>query len=164
MSAGIMPDVYRHTARKSTVSKMIKPSNVPVCSTVATPYATYHHDNEKKQETIFDAIECTIKLEEDIPASLPETFVLVPDNETEQLLVKEDQDQRNTEAAGDIIEQILNQIALSAVETTPMTVTQVRQENVGRYVTMIGCCLDTENAITRHSGCSRCSEFNNRPM
>jgi len=127
MSAGIMPDMYRHTARKSTVSKNVKPSNVSLCNNnnnSTTHYSTYHNDNNCKQQTIFDTIECNIKLEEDIPQQ-EESFIILPDNETEQMIIGEDIEQTNDNIIYDIIEQIINQIVQSSSNTFILTSNQV---------------------------------------
>jgi len=120
MSAGIMPDMYRHTARKSTVSKNVKPSNVSLCNNnnnnSTTHYLTYHNDNNCKQQTIFDTIECNIKLEEDIPQQ-EESFIILPDNETEEMIIGEDIEQTNDDIIYDIIQQIINQIIQSSSNT-----------------------------------------------
>jgi hypothetical protein len=126
MSAGIMPDMYRHTARKSTVSKNVKPSNVSLCNNnnSTTHYSTYHNDNNCKQQTIFNTIECNIKLEEDIPQQ-DESFIILPDNETEQMIIGEDIEQTNDNVIYDIIEQIINQIVQSSSNTFLLTSNQV---------------------------------------
>jgi hypothetical protein len=115
MSAGIMPDMYRHTARKSTVSKNVKPSNLSLCNNNSTThYSTYHNDNNNsKQQTIFNTIECNIKLEKDIPQQ-EESFIILRDNEIEQMIMGEDIEQTNEEIIYDIIEQIINQIIQSS--------------------------------------------------
>ncbi len=127
MSAGIMPDMYRHTARKSTVSKNVKPSNVSLCNNnnnSTTHYLTYHNDNNCKQQTIFDTIECNIKLEEDIPQQ-EESFIILPDNETEEMIIGEDIEQTNDDIIYDIIQQIINQIIQSSSNTFLSTSNQV---------------------------------------
>jgi hypothetical protein len=111
-----MPDMYRHTARKSTVSKTLKPSNVPLCNTPTTHYSSYNNDIDSKQEIIFDTIQCNIKLEEDIPHQ-EEPFIILPDNETEHMIIEEDIEQTHEEILYEIMEQILNQITQSSLDT-----------------------------------------------
>jgi hypothetical protein len=125
MSASIMPDMYRHTARKSTVSKNLKPSNVSLCNNSTTHYTNYHNDNNNsKSTTIFDTIECNIKLENDIPQQ-QESFLILPDNETEQMIIGEDIEPTDEEIIYDIIEQIRNQIVQSSSNTCIATTDQV---------------------------------------
>jgi hypothetical protein len=125
MSASIMPDMYRHTARKSTVSKNLKPSNVSLCNNSTTHYTNYHNDNNNsKSTTIFDTIECNIKLENDIPQQ-QESFLILPDNETEQMIIGEDIEPTDEEIIYDIIEQIRNQIVQSSSNTCIATMDQV---------------------------------------
>lgn len=104
MSAGIMPDMYRHTARKSTVSKNLKPSNLN------------YNTNEIpcKQLTLFNSIECNIKLEKD------DTFIILQDNEIEQMIIEEDQN----EIIYDILQDIINQITQTSFENS----NQVREK------------------------------------
>ncbi len=102
MSTTIIPDIYRHTARKSTVSRNIKNStkNISLCN------STYNiEQNCKEEQTIYHTIQCNIKLEEDIPQQ-EQTFIILPDNEIEQMNIE----QTNEEIIFDIIEQIKNQI------------------------------------------------------
>ena len=99
MSTAIIPDIYRHTARKSTVSRNVKPSNIAVCN------STFNTDeNFKTDHSIFH----TIKLENDIPQEEEEeqSFIVLPDNEIEEMIVE----QTNDEIICDILEQIKNQI------------------------------------------------------
>ncbi|CAF4975269.1 unnamed protein product, partial [Rotaria magnacalcarata] len=131
MSAGILPDIYRYTARKSTVSKTSKSSNVSMCNnsnppittatttttTTTTHYSAYHNDNNSKQPPLFDTIEHTIKLEEEIPQPL-ESFIILPDNEIEQMIIGENNnEQTDEEIIHNIIEQIKNQIVQSSSTT-----------------------------------------------
>jgi hypothetical protein len=116
MSAGVMPDMYRHTARKSTVSKNLKSSNITLCNNNNSPthYSTYHNDNNCKQQTIFDTIQCNIKLEKDIPQQ-DESFIILQDNETEQMIIGgEEIQQTNEEIIYEILEQIINEIIQSS--------------------------------------------------
>jgi len=99
MSTTILPDIYRHTARKSTVSRNVKP-NVSLCN------STFNIDNNCKEErSSFDRIQCDIKLEADI-SSEEQSFIIIHDNEIEQMIVE----QTNEEIICDILEQIKNQI------------------------------------------------------
>ncbi|CAF1300568.1 unnamed protein product [Rotaria sp. Silwood1] len=112
MSAGILPDMYRYTARKSTVSKNPKSSNVSLCNNSTTHYSTYHNDNNSKQQQqqqqpIFDKIEHNIKLEKDVPEQ--QTFIILPDNEVEQMVMEENNEKITEEIIHDIIEEINNQ-------------------------------------------------------
>lgn len=109
-----MPDMYRHTARKSTVSKNIKPPNVSLSPTTTNNnstmhYLTYHNDINCKQQTKFDPIECNIKLEKQ-----EELFIIIPDNEIEQMIIEED----NENIIYDILEQIINEIIQSSSSNT----------------------------------------------
>ena len=97
MSAGIMPDMYRHTARKSTVTKNLKTS---LCNN--------NNNSTSKQQTIFDRIECNIKLEKE------ESFIIIPDNETEKMIIGEDIEQTNEEIIYEIIEQTIDKIIESS--------------------------------------------------
>ncbi|CAF3658534.1 unnamed protein product [Rotaria sordida] len=108
MSAGILPDMYRYTARKSTVSKNPKPSNVSLCNNSTTHYSTYHNDNNTKQQQIFDTIEHNIKLEKDVPQQ-QESFMILPDNEIEQMIIEENNEKTQEEIIYDIVEGITNQ-------------------------------------------------------
>jgi len=102
MSTTIIPDIYRHIARKSTVSRNVKlPSkNVSLCNS-----SFNINNNCKEEQSIFDTIQCDIKLEKDIPQQ-EQSFVILPDNEIEQMNIE----QTNDEIICDIIEQIKNQI------------------------------------------------------
>ena len=108
-----MPDMYRHTARKSTVSKNVKPAPVSICphpNNSSTPYSTYPNEKNASEQTIFDTLECNIKLEEDIPQQdIP--FSILPDNEMEEMIIGEEIEQTNEEIIGDIMEQIIQQIS-----------------------------------------------------
>jgi len=99
MSTTIIPDIYRHTARKSTVSRNGKPSskNVSLCNSTL--------NNSKEEQSIFDTIQCDIKLEKDVPQQ-EQSFIILRDNEIEQMNIE----QTNDEIICDIIEQIKNQI------------------------------------------------------
>jgi hypothetical protein len=132
MSAGIMPDMYRHTARKSTISKNLKPSNVSLCNNnnnnSITHYSTYLNDNNSKQSTIFEAIQCNIKLENDI-SQQEESFIIIPDNETEEMIIGEEIEQTNEEIIDEIMEQIINQIIQSSSNTVLATPNQVNNSH-----------------------------------
>jgi hypothetical protein len=102
MSTTIIPDIYRHIARKSTVSRNVKPTskNVSLCN------PTFNIDNNfKEEQSIFDTIQCDIKLEKDIPQQ-EQSFIILPNNEIEQVIVE----QTNEEIICDILEQIKYQI------------------------------------------------------
>jgi hypothetical protein len=116
MSAGIMPDMYRHTARKSTVSKNVKPSNLSISNNnnSTTNYTSYHLEKNSNEQTIFDTLECNIKLEKDIPQQ-DEPFIILPDNEMEEMIIGEEIERTtNEEIIYDIIEQIIQQIIQSS--------------------------------------------------
>ena len=106
MSAGIIPDIYRHTARKSTVTKIIKSTNGSSPSQSSLSYVTSHL-NEKHSKPLLtpklESIQCTIKLEEDSP---PEPMIILPDNEIEQMIVEEDLDRTIENVLEDILQQI----------------------------------------------------------
>ncbi|CAF1518995.1 unnamed protein product, partial [Adineta ricciae] len=133
MSAGIMPDMYRHTARKSTVSKTLKSSAiVPVCNNPTAHCAMYnnnnnHLDNESRQDSIIDITPCQIKVEEESPqqSQQPESFLIVPDNETEQMIIAEDHSHTNEDVICDILEQILDRITQPSIETIQSSSTQI---------------------------------------
>ncbi len=120
MSAGIIPDIYRHTARKSTVTKSIKSSNVSSSPRSSFSNGTCHLDDKHSKPLLtakLESIQWPIKLEEDLPA---EPLILLPDNETEQMIVEEDLD-RTIE---DILENILQQIERTScqqVSDLPLT-------------------------------------------
>jgi hypothetical protein len=102
MSAGIIPDMYRHTARKSTVSKSLKSSNATSCQNSSLSYRTSHVDDKHSivlPSTKFDQIQQEIKVEQD-------PFVFLPDNETEQMKIEDDIDQIVYEIFDDIAKQI----------------------------------------------------------
>ncbi len=102
MSTTIIPDIYRHTARKSTVSRNVKPSSINV--SLRNP--TLNIDNKSKEEqSIFDTIQCDIKLEKDIPQQ-EQSFVILSDNEIEQMNIEQTHD----EIIFDLVEEIKNQI------------------------------------------------------
>ncbi len=112
-----MPDMYRHTARKSTVSKNVKPSNLSICNNTnnnsTTNYTSYHHEKNSTEQTILDTLECNIKLEKDIPQQ-DGPFLILPDNEMEEMIIGEDIERTNDEIIYDIIEQITQQIIQSS--------------------------------------------------
>jgi hypothetical protein len=103
MSTTIIPDIYRHIARKSTVSRNVKtPSNnVSLCN------PTFNIDNNcKEEQSIFQKLQCNIKLEKDSPEH-ERSFVIIPENEIEQMNIE----QTNEEIIFDIVQQIQNQIS-----------------------------------------------------
>ncbi len=111
-----MPDMYRHTARKSTVSKNVKPSNLSISNNnnSTTNYTSYHLEKNSNEQTIFDTLECNIKLEKDIPQQ-DEPFIILPDNEMEEMIIGEEIERTtNEEIIYDIIEQIIQQIIQSS--------------------------------------------------
>jgi hypothetical protein len=95
MSTTIIPDIYRHIARKSTVSRNVKTSsnNVALCN------STFNIE----EKSIYQKLQCNIKLEKDI---LQKSFIIIPDNEIEQMNIE----QTNEEIIFDIIQQMKNQI------------------------------------------------------
>ncbi|UJR22493.1 hypothetical protein I4U23_025546 [Adineta vaga] len=99
MSTSIIPDIYRHTARKSTVSRNVKSQAKTVSTSLSITNAC------KEEPSIFDTIQCDVKLENDIP-HVEQSFVIIPENEIEQMIVE----QTNEDIVRDIIEQIQNQI------------------------------------------------------
>ena len=98
MSTTIIPDIYRHIARKSTVSRNVKnPSNnVPLCN------PTYNIE----EQSIYQKLQCNIKLEKDILPEQDRSFVLIPDNETEQMNIE----QTNEEIIFDIMQRMKDRI------------------------------------------------------
>ena len=84
MSAGIIPDVYRHTARKSTVSKTIKSTSICSPQNLNLSHLNISFDDKQLQTSnSINRISTTIKLEE-----LPrETFIIQRDNEVEQMII-----------------------------------------------------------------------------
>lgn len=107
MSTSIIPDIYRHTARKSTVSRNVKSQVKTVASLPVT-------NTCKEEPSIFETIQCDIKLESD---SLPmeQSFVIIPDNEIEQMVVE----QTNDEIIRQIIEQIQNDVLIQLMDVNP---------------------------------------------
>ena len=120
MSAGIIPDIYRHTARKSTVTKSIKSSNVSSSPHSSFSNGTSHLDEKHSKPLLtakLESIQWPIKLEEDLPA---EPLILLPDNETEQMVVEEDLDG----PIEDILEGILRRtekMSYQQVSELPLT-------------------------------------------
>jgi hypothetical protein len=108
MSTTIIPDIYRHTARKSTVSRNVK--SISVCNSTFTI--------DKNDQSIFD----TIKLEKEI--SEEQSFIILPDNDIEEMIVE----QTNEEIICDILEQIKNQIneyPLNSIQTLAIDIQNV---------------------------------------
>ena len=114
-----MPDLYRHTARKSTVSKNVKPINVSPCNfnDPSTTYPAYHQASNSSDETIFNTLQCDIKLENDL-IPLDQPFLLLPDNETEEMSIGEERD-------SDIVHQLIEEMIQSIEDTSPSTSNQV---------------------------------------
>ncbi|CAF1226543.1 unnamed protein product [Rotaria magnacalcarata] len=101
MSTTILPDIYRHFARKSTVSRNVKisPKNVPLCN------STFSLDSNSQVTSLtFNRVRSEVKLGSD--AQEKQTVLILPDNETEEMIVE----QTNEEIISDIIEQIQQQI------------------------------------------------------
>ena len=129
MSAVVIPDLYRHTARKSTVSKNIKSSNVSPCTlnespsptTTTTNYSMYPSTSNSDEETIFNALQCDIKIEEDL-SPVDQPFLLIRDNETEEMSIGEECEQQTDEQ---IIHQMIDEIVQSVPETSLSTSEQV---------------------------------------
>ncbi|CAF4371460.1 unnamed protein product [Rotaria socialis] len=101
MSTTILPDIYRHFARKSTVSRNVKisPKNVPLCNSTFTL-----DSNSQVTSLAFNRVCSEVKLGSDVQQK--QTFLMLPDNETEEMIVE----QTNQEIISDIIEQIQQQI------------------------------------------------------
>lgn len=99
MSAGIIPDVYRHTARKSTVSKTIKSTSIRSPQNLNLSHLNISFDDKQLQTSnSINRISTTIKLEE-----LPrETFIIQHDNEVEQMIIDDNHEL--------IIRQILDEM------------------------------------------------------
>ena len=99
MSTGVLPDMYRHTARKSTVSKSLKAPTA-----VVYQHATTAYSNGIQASSTYpsESIACHIKLEE----HLIEPLFLLPENETEQMIVDEHIDRSIEHTIDEIIDQI----------------------------------------------------------
>ena len=92
MSTTIVPDIHRHIARKSTVSRSVK--NHSLCN-----------GNDSLNSENFSSLSCNIKQEKEIPHE-EQRFVLITDNHIEQMHVEENDEQ----IISSIFEQILNRI------------------------------------------------------
>lgn len=114
-----MPDLYRHTARKSTVSKNVKPINVSPCNfnDPSTTYPAYHQASNSSDETIFNTLQCDIKLENDL-IPLDQPFLLLPDNETEEMSIGDERD-------SDIVYQLVDEMIQFIEKISPSTSNQV---------------------------------------
>lgn len=113
MSTGIIPDIYRYTARKSTVSKNPKPNSVSLCNNSTTHYATYNNDHtnkQKPQSSKLDTLDYHIKIENDSTSFQNESFIILPDNETEQMAIDDNNEQTNEEIIQEILDKIQNDI------------------------------------------------------
>ncbi|CAF4811231.1 unnamed protein product, partial [Rotaria socialis] len=96
-------------------------------TTSTTHYSAYHSDNNSKQSPLLDTTEHTIKLEEEIPQPL-ESFIILPDNEIEQMIIGDNNnEQTNEEIVHNIIEQIKNQIVQSSSATIVSSSNQITQ-------------------------------------
>jgi hypothetical protein len=85
MSTTIIPDIYRHIARKSTVSRNVKPPS----KNVSLSNSTFNiNNNSKEEQSIFDTIQCDIKLEKDI-SQQEQSFIILHDNEIEQMNIEQ---------------------------------------------------------------------------
>lgn len=93
MSTTIVPDIHRHIARKSTVSRHVK--NLSLCN------GTLNSNNHSSTN-----FSCNIKLEKDIPQENEQRFVLIADNETEQMNIESNDE----EIISSIVENIQYQI------------------------------------------------------
>ena len=103
MSMSILPEIYRHTARKSTVSKNVKTNN---SSTSSLSYLANHHDGQIFQvssATKPPPISYQIQMEKHLST---ERFLLLPENEIEQMIVDEDVDRFVHQTLDHICEQI----------------------------------------------------------
>ena len=113
MSTSVIPDMYRHTARKSTVSKSMKSTNGSNSPASTRSFLVNHHGDKLlkvSSPTKTPPIPYQIKMEKDIAI---ERFLILPDNETEQMSVDDDVER----AVQHILEQIIEQIS-STVSTT----------------------------------------------
>ncbi|CAF3584658.1 unnamed protein product [Rotaria sordida] len=104
MSTTILPDIYRHTARKSTISRNVKISsnNLPLYNSTSI----VDNNNIKEEKIIFDQIQSDYKFEKNIQQQ-KQSFLILPDNEIEQMIIE----QTNEEIIKDILEQIQKQIS-----------------------------------------------------
>ncbi len=76
-------------------------NNVSLCN------PTFNIDNNcKEEQSIFQKLQCNIKLEKDSPER-ERSFVIIPENEIEQMNIE----QTNEEIIFDIVQQIQNQIS-----------------------------------------------------
>ena len=98
MSTTIVPDIHRHIARKSTVSRNVK--NLSLCN--GTLNSTNHC---KESSANFSSLSCNIKLEKEIPEE-EQRFVLIPDNDIEQMNIEPNDEQ----IVVSIMEDIQNRI------------------------------------------------------
>lgn len=115
MSAVVIPDLYRHTARKSTVSKNVKSTNVSPCNfnqSSPTTYSVYCSTSNSNEESMYNALQCDIKLEEDL-LPLEQPFLLLPDNEMEEMSMGDEREQTDDEIIQQIIDEIIQSIPLS---------------------------------------------------
>lgn len=92
MSTTIVPDIHRHIARKSTVSRNVK--NLTLCN----GGGSLNSEN-------FSSLSCNIKQEKEIPHE-QQRFVFITENDIEQMHVEENDEQ----IISSIIEQIQNRI------------------------------------------------------
>jgi len=113
MSTTILPDIYRHTARKSTVSRNVKPT-----SKIHTFNNNNNNNNNnvinaknfKEEQSIFDTIECNIKFEKDLAQS--QRLMILPENEIEQMNVEQNHENIIADILDDILKQIPDQVMM----------------------------------------------------
>ena len=104
MSTGVLPDMYRHTARKSTVSKPLK---APTAVVYQHSTEAYTNGIQPSFTSLSGSIECHIKVEE----NLVEPFVLLPENEIEQMIIDEHIDRPIEDTLDEIIDRIELQLS-----------------------------------------------------
>ncbi|CAF3155879.1 unnamed protein product, partial [Rotaria sp. Silwood2] len=130
MSTTILPDIYRHIARKSTVSRNVKVSSkiLPLCNSTSI----IDNNNSKEEKPIFDRIQCDYKFEKNFQQQ-KQSFLILPDNEIEQMIV----DQSHEEIIKDILEQIQKQI--------PNNISKQRENSYERQIisTDVHICIDS---------------------
>lgn len=118
MSMSILPEIYRHTARKSTVSKNVKTNN---SSTSSLSYLANHHDGQIFQvssATKPPPISYQIQMEKHRST---ERFLLLPENETEQMIIDDDVER--------FVHQTLDQICEQISSSTSTTDNQMKKPN-----------------------------------
>lgn len=113
MSTQIVPDMHRHIARKSTVSRSVK---APTKTLPLSNPPLNVDRNSREEPPVFHALQCDVKLEKEIPGE-EQVFVILPDNDIEQMNVE----QADEEIVSDLIEQIQRRISEYSAEQVRST-------------------------------------------